>query len=119
MTPRDRLEARVRTRRVLLAVAVTGAAMAAGCTVRDEEPAFDSGVATEVLPADAGAPAVAPEPLPTVGDTTTAPPTAARRNLPPVAGETKKPIDDRRERDSVTEPRFEVGPDGKMRPIRR
>ncbi|MBA3341875.1 MAG: hypothetical protein H0T48_08560 [Gemmatimonadaceae bacterium] len=51
------------------------------------------------------------------------------RTMPPVAGETSKPggtmgprlppPDDRRERDSAVQPAYEVGPDGKVRPVRR
>jgi len=40
--------------------------------------------------------------------------------MPPVAGETaKQNTSDRRERDSAFDPMFELGPDGKARPIKR
>lgn len=104
---------------VLLATAAACAAAAAGCSVRDDASAVDSATATGTSPADTGAQLVIPDRLPAVTDTAPLP-GAVPRDLPPVAGETsKRRTDDPRERDSVTAPLFEVGPDGKVRPIKR
>ncbi len=105
-------------RATVSAVTAFWIAVAAGCTARDGGSATDAAADTGTVPADSIGSIVVPEPIPAVADTV-ALPSAAQGDLPPVAGETKKPIYEPRERDSVTEPRFEVGPDGKMRPIRR
>lgn len=98
-------------------IAVVCLTSAAACTARDDAPAGDSAASVDTSAAS-GDRVTTPDPLPPVTDTVVLPGTAPR-DMPPVAGETKKPIDDPRERDSVVEPRFEVGEDGKVRPIKR
>lgn len=104
-------------RAAVSAVAAFWIGVAAGCTARDGGSATDA-ADTGTMPADSIGSIVVPEPIPAVADTV-ALPGAAQGDLPPVAGETKKPIYEPRERDSVTEPQLEVGPDGKVRPIKR
>ena len=106
-------------RAALAAIVIAGAGGVAGCSAGDEASAVDTGAAAATRPMDTAAPAVMPQSVPPTADTTRSQ-SAARRNLPPVAGETvKRPATDPRERDSVTAPLFEVGEDGKVRPIKR
>lgn len=107
-----------RCRTAGLAIGIASLAAIAGCTTRDAAPGGDTAVSGAGIGADSSAQVFVPAPLPSVTDTVILPATPPR-DMPPVAGETKKPIDDPRERDSVTEPQFEVGADGKVRPIRR
>jgi len=101
-----------------LTVGIACLATIAGCTARDAPPGADSAAVGSDIGSDSSAQVFVPAPLPAVTDTVFLPATPPR-DMPPVAGETKKPIDDPRERDSVTEPQLEVGADGKVRPIRR
>ncbi len=106
-------------RTALAAIVIAGAGGVAGCSARDEAPAVDTGAAAVNTPMDTAAPAVMPQAVPSTADTAPSR-SAARRKLPPVAGETvKRPATEPRERDSVTAPLFEVGEDGKVRPIKR
>jgi len=94
-------------------------AVTAGCSVRDDASAVDTGEAARSGATDGAAQVAVPEPIPAIPDSS-ALPVAAPRKMPPVAGETKKrPPTDARERDSVVEPILEMGPDGKVRPIKR
>ncbi len=112
MIGRDR-----RSRRTILAIAAV-LVTTTGCATRDEASTADSAAATGTPGGDSVGQVLVPEPQPAVTDTV-AMPVAPPGDLPPVAGETKKPIYEPRERDSVTEPKLEVGPDGKVRPIKR
>ena len=104
----------------LPAIVGAGLLAIAACTVRDDAATADSPSAVSADPTPgAGAETVTPDPAPIVVDTlrTVNPPS---RNMPPVAGETaKQNTSDRRERDSAFDPMFELGPDGKARPIKR
>lgn len=106
------------SRTVRLSIAAACATSIAACSARDEAPGADSSASIGTSIPDSSAQVFVPAPLPSVTDTVVLPATPPR-DMPPVAGETKKPIDDPRERDSVAEPKFEVGPDGKIRPIKR
>ncbi len=116
--------AKRRTARAAIVVACAGGV--AGCSAGDEASAvdtgatlIDAGAAGVNTPMDTAAQAVMRQPVPPTADTAPSQSTA-RRNLPPVAGETvKRPATEPRERDSVTAPLFEVGEDGKVRPIKR
>ncbi len=112
MIGRDR-----RSRLTILAIAAV-LVTTTGCATGDEAPAADSASINGTPGGDSVGQVLVPEPRPAVTDTV-AMPVAPPGDLPPVAGETKKPIYEPRERDSVTEPKLEVGPDGKVRPIRR
>ena len=116
----DNRTMRAQTRTALrLAFAAGCLAVTAGCSVRDDASAVDTGEAAGIGATDSAAQTAVPEPIPAFPDSS-ALPVAAPRKMPPVAGETKKrPPTDSRERDSVVEPLFELGPDGKVRPIKR
>lgn len=135
----------IRACRAAVAVAASVVSIAA-CTRDSRSAAGDSAAAADTTaPADSAAPAAsvtdtAVRPVPPAGaypvdpnvtrertPVALTPPDA--RTMPPVAGETSKPggtmgprippPDERRERDSVIQPVYELRPDGKVRPVRR
>lgn len=119
MIPHKRIR-RTPTSTALVAAFAAGLlAVTAGCSIRDDASAIDTAKAAGSGATDSVARTAVPEPMPAIPDSS-ALPVAAPRDMPPVAGETKKrPPTDPIERDSVVEPILELGPDGKVRPIKR
>lgn len=112
---------------IVTASIVTSSFSLTGCVARDAAPDADSAStasqdsirSTERARQENASQPITPGLYPPVSDTA-AIEARPRQDMPPVAGETKKPPPlDRRERDSATDPVLEIGEDGKVRPIKR